>query len=594
VEEDCLSMRSPEPPTPEPPLPDDDATGQARTRRHLDTALRYMTQGLCLYDGEDRLVVCNDRFAEIYGIPRERLRLGLSFREIVHLITEVGGPGGHAAEDVVQARRALLARGERVTLLERLPGGPDVLIRVVPLGDGGWCATYEDVTERQRVQAQLEHMTRHDALTGLPNRQFLHERAAQALARCAPGRLVALLSLDVDRLKALNDMLGRAAGDALLCRIAERLRAQAQDAGLAARLGSDEFCVLLPDVPHAEAAGEAAARLLAALAEPYEIDGQDVAGGASIGIAFGPTDGTTPDRLLQHAEVALSRAKADRRGTFRFFEPEMDARLQARRALELDLRRAVTEESFELHYQPLVNLRGNRVCGFEALLRWHHPTRGAIPPGSFIPLAEETGLIVPLGAYVLRRACVEAARWPRGLKLAVNLSAVQIGSPALLHTVSEALAQSGLPAEQLELEITESVLLQEDAATMETLHRLHDLGVRIALDDFGTGYSSLSYLRSFPFDKIKIDKGFVREMCERADAVAIVRAVIGLGRSLKMETTAEGVETRAQLARLCAEGCTEGQGYLFSPPRPAPDIPAMLAAELAACESFGPGGDARG
>jgi diguanylate cyclase (GGDEF)-like protein len=441
---------------------------------------------------------------------------------------------------------------------------------------GGWVATYEDATERRRAEERIAFLAHHDALTGLPNRNLFRERAEQAVADLGRGKGSAVLCLDLDRLKAVNDTLGHGAGDQLLRAVAGRLTACARDTDTVARLGGDEFAVVQAGVDDPEDAELLAERILQALAQPYDLDGHRVVVGASLGIALAPRDGAQGERLLRCADTALYRAKTDGRGVHRFFEPEMDTRLLARRTMELDLRRALGANELELLYQPLVNLRAGRVCGFEALLRWRHPERGMVSPAEFIPVAEETGLIIPIGAWALRRACLDASAWPEPVRVAVNVSPVQFRSPRLVEAVAEALSEADLPASRLELEITESVMLHDSAATMGTLRRLHDLGMLIAMDDFGTGYSSLGYLRSFPFDKIKIDQSFIQDLQKEGGAEAIVRAITGLGCSLGMRTTAEGVETEAQLSRLRFEGCTEAQGYLFGRPGPAAEVPSVV------------------
>jgi diguanylate cyclase (GGDEF)-like protein len=435
----------------------------------------------------------------------------------------------------------------------------------------------EHLAARQKLEAQLTHMAHHDGLTALPNRLLFREEMERELARARRGEPVAVLCVDLDHFKRVNDTLGHAAGDALLQAAAERLRACVRETDIVARLGGDEFAIVQVLADQPRAATVLAERLIADLSRPFDIEGHQVVVGASVGIALAPSDGTEADQLMKSADMALYRAKADGRGVLRYFESEMDAKMQARRALELDLRKALAEREFELFYQPIVDLQSNRVAGFEALLRWNHPTQGLISPGEFIPIAEDMGLIVPLGEWVLRRACLEAAGWPDNIKVAVNLSPAQFKSKTLALAVTSALADSGFPANRLELEITESVLLQDNETVRAILHQLRDLGVRISMDDFGTGYSSLSYLRSFPFDKIKIDQSFVRDMCLHDDSIAIVRAVAGLGRNLGMSTTAEGVETNEQLGRLRDEGCTEVQGYLFSRPLPASEVPRLLA-----------------
>jgi predicted signal transduction protein with EAL and GGDEF domain len=352
-----------------------------------------------------------------------------------------------------------------------------------------------------------------------------------------------------------------------------------------ARLGGDEFAILQAHVAQAEDTSALAARLIEDIGLPFDLDGQQVSIGVSIGIAVAPGDAIEPDQLLKSADMALYRAKAEGRGTYRFFEPEMDRLMQARRALELDLRKAIVNSEFEIYYQPLINLQTEEICGFEALLRWNHPERGLIPPLDFIPLAEETTLIIPIGEWVIRKACEEAAKWPKEISVAINLSPAQFKARNLSQTVMSALAHSGLAADRLELEITESVLLADNASVLDTLHQLRSLGVRISMDDFGTGYSSLSYLRSFPFDKIKIDRSFVHDLYQQEDSRAIVRAVTGLGASLGMATTGEGVETREEVDYLRREGCTEAQGYFFSKAKPASEVYKMLAERNAAVKA---------
>jgi diguanylate cyclase (GGDEF)-like protein len=385
-----------------------------------------------------------------------------------------------------------------------------------------------------------------------------------------------VLCLDLDHFKQVNDMLGHPVGDQLLRAAAERLQACVREVDTVARLGGDEFAIVQRDVKHPEDAELLARRIVEVVSEPYQIDGQCITIGVSIGISLAPADGALCERLLKNADLALYRAKAERRGVWRFFEAEMDARLQARRKLELDLREALPNNELALHYQPIYDLESERISGFEALLRWHHPTRGMVSPAEFIPIAEEIGLIVSIGEWVLYQACAEATRWPEHVKLAVNVSPAQFISNQLLQTVVEALATSGLRPERLELEITESVLLADSGTTFRTLRSLRELGASISMDDFGTGYSSLSYLRSFPVDKIKIDQSFIRGLAATDGSDMIVRALIGLGHSLDMRTTAEGVETKEQLAQLRAEGCNEVQGYLFSRPVPPIFIPQLL------------------
>jgi len=415
-------------------------------------------------------------------------------------------------------------------------------------------------------------MALHDSLTNLPNRVLLRERLEEALPYIPPGEQLAVLYLDLDHFKSVNDTLGHPIGDELLKVVAERLRRCTREHDTIARLGGDEFAIIMTAMDQPTDAAALARRIRDSITKPYELDGHQIVADISIGISVAPLDATEPDQLLKNADMALYGAKADGRGAYRFFEPEMDAKMQQRRELELDLRKALVNGEFELYYQPLVDLQSNEINGFEALIRWNHPMRGLISPAAFVPIAEETGLIIPLGEWVLRRACEETAHWPGDLKVAVNLSPSQLKSRNLVQVVMSALANSGMAATRLQLEITESVLMQNTFSTSATLHQLRELGVQIAMDDFGTGYSSLSYLRSFPFDKIKIDRSFINDLSNGAKPLAIVRAIASLAKSLSMISTAEGVETEQQLEKLVAVGCTEMQGHIFSQARPAEEI----------------------
>ena len=540
----------------------------------LQAALKNMSQGLCMFDEDQRLVLANQQYADIYNVPPERIQPGMTLREVVAervaAGSYVGDPQSHVDHYVAANTEA-----QRSNTVIELNNGRAIHIVKEPMKEGGWVATFEDVTERRQVEAKMAHMARHDALTGLPNRVLLREKMEEALSRVVRGEHIAVHCLDLDHFKDINDTLGHSIGDALLRAVTERLLGAVREHDTISRLGGDEFAII-QIIDSAEEATGLARRIIDAVGEPFELDTHQVVIGTSIGIAIAPEDGREPDELLKNADLALYRAKADGRHTYRFFEAEMDARMQARRRLELDLRKALVAGEFELFYQPLVHLASNRITGVEALLRWRHPERGLVSPADFIPVLEEIALIASVGEWILRQACRQAASWPGDIKVAVNLSPLQFKSPNLVTAVRTALTEAGLAPGRLELEITETVLLEESKATLETLHELKELGVTIAMDDFGTGYSSLSYLRSFPFDRIKIDRTFVRDIADRDDAVAIVRAVTTLSDSLGISTTAEGVETRAQLDKLRAEGCTDVQGYLFSPPKPASEIAALL------------------
>jgi diguanylate cyclase len=548
----------------------------AREASRLRALVDATFEGIVIHAG-GTIVDLNERLAELLGRGREELLgrpvLDALAPEWADEARSRFASGGTAAWEAELVR----ADGARVPV--------DLLGRPIEHQDGrrAHVVAVRDVSERRRAEERIRHLAHHDALTDLPNRALLADRLAQALARTrrrggGGGRgTVAVLCLDLDRFKAVNDTLGHPVGDALLRVVADRLRGCVREEDTVARLGGDEFAVVQDGLDQPEGAAALAQRLIEVVGEPYEVGGHQLVVGASVGLALAPGDGDGPDELLKKADMALYRAKADGRGTYRSFEPAMDAKLQARRLLELDLRKALVAGEFVLHYQPLVDLRSGAVAGFEALLRWRRPARGTVPPGEFVPLAEEIGLIVPIGGWVLRRACADAAGWPEEVKVAVNLSAVQFRGETLVPAVAAALAASGLRPERLELEITEGVLLRDSEATLATLRELRRLGVRIAMDDFGTGYSSLGYLRSFPFDKIKIDRSFVADVATSRDCQAIVRAVTGLADSLGIVTTAEGVETREQIEQLRAEACTEVQGYYFSPPVPAGEVAGLLS-----------------
>ena len=546
------------------------------TNRRLDAALDNMSQGLCLYDAEHRLMVVNRRYGEIYGLPTGAVAPGMTALEVLARNVESGTMHGRRVEDLVRETRDAFGRGFANTLFQTTGTGRIIAILGRPTGDGGFVATYEDVTERRQAEERIAFLAHHDVLTGLPNRLKFAEQIDGAIAQAGRDSGFALLSIDIDGFRPINDTLGRVVGDEVLQAVANRLCACVREVDCVARLGADEFAIIQRGADRAEDAAVLARRIGEVVSAPYLLSNHRVTLGVTIGIALAPTDGMSGERLMKSADMALDRAKVEARGAFRFFESEMDARIQAKRLLECDLRDAIAQDAFTVYYQPIYDLAAGRVCGFEALLRWFHPVRGPVSPAEFIPLAEEIGLIVPLGEWVLRRACEEASRWPSDLKIAVNVSAVQFSSASLVTAVRDTLRATGLPGRRLELEITESVLVGNPGATTAILHSLKGLGVRVSMDDFGTGYSSLSYLRSFPFDKIKIDQSFVRHLGEPDGTDFIVRAVIGLGASLGMTVTAEGVETEAQLDRLRAEGCDEVQGYLFSRPVPAADVPAVL------------------
>jgi diguanylate cyclase (GGDEF)-like protein/PAS domain S-box-containing protein len=675
----------------------------------FETALRYMSQGFCMFDADKRLAVCNDRYAKLYQLPPELLKVGTSHDAIIaHRVSNGILKGEKSAAAVAQKISALgrLPADARSNRVDELADGRLICVTREPMAGGGWVATHEDIsarvlaekhleqtkafldtvieniplpvvvkdphtlafvlvnhayerflgttreniigktiddllppesagrvlkydqetlssgkdliaaefevitpangvrflnttrlvvrnrcgepehlisvlediTDRRKSEEKILHMARHDALTDLPNRVLLRDRLEHALTGIGRGQCcLAVLMLDLDRFKEINDTLGHPVGDSLLKAVAERLRSCVREGTTIARLGGDEFAVIEHVTDPIVEASALAERVQAALGAAFDLGDHQVVAGSSIGIAVAPRDGTDADQLLKNADLALYRAKGDGRGTHRFFESEMNRLMQARRDLERDLRNALANGEFDLHYQPVINLQCDTISSCEALLRWQHPTRGMVFPTEFILLAEETGLIAPIGEWVLRNACAEAATWPDHVNVAVNLSLAQFRGPQLLPAVVSALASSGVRPQRLELEVTETVLMHDSEATFATLRQLHELGVRIALDDFGTGYSSLNFLRSFPFDKIKIDRSFVNELSHaREESRAIVRAVVRLANSLDKTTTAEGVETRELLDLVRAEGCTEAQGYYFSQPKPSSEIAALF------------------
>lgn len=556
------------------------ADAELRARyEHLDHMMQNMSQGLCLFGADGTLVASNEPYARIYGLSSEITAAGAKHVEILEARTRQGTYVGDDPRAYIRERLSAARKRTASRSVHELRSGKVIAITHQPLPDGGWLETHDDMTEIRRHEGQVSHMALHDALTDLPNRLLLRQRIDEALPTALNGRPLAVHCLDLDRFKTVNDTLGHPAGDTLLKAVADRLKVCVRDDDTVARLGGDEFAIIQVGVRKPDVAVSLAQRIGKELQAPFDLDGHQVVIDVSVGIAMAPANGTSADDLLKNADLALYRAKGDGRGVFRFFERGMDTQLRERRVLEMALRAAVAEGQFALHYQPIFSTANSAITGFEALLRWNHPERGLVPPADFLPLAEETGLMVPLGEWVLRTACAEAASWPGNLRVAVNLSATQFQSLNLAPTVVSALSASGLEARRLELEITESALLNETEATLRTLHMLRGLGVRIAMDDFGTGYSSLSYLRHFPFDKVKIDGSFVRDLGEAGESLAIVRAITGLGASLGMETTAEGVETDAQLGRIRAEGCSEVQGYFFSPPSPAEDLAARFFAQ---------------
>ena len=542
----------------------------------LDTALNNMAQGLVMFDSSARVIVCNQLFMRIYNLSPEVVKPGCTLHKLLEHRKEVGSFAG----DPGQLCRTILdtiARGETAALVQETSDGRTIQVVNQPTPGGGWVSTHEDVTERKRAEAKIAYMAHHDELTDLPNRVRFHEKLKETLSLDRKEKRVAVFYLDLDRFKKVNDTLGHVVGDRLLKTVAERLRNCVREVDTVARLGGDEFAIIQPVIERPRNAAVLADRILDAVAAPYQIGGHEIIVSTSIGIAIAPDDGTDIDQLMKNADMALYGAKAVERGTYHFFAAEMDARMKARANMETDLRRALVSGEFELFYQPLINVQRNEVSCCEALLRWHHPQDGMISPAEFIPVAEDMGLIVPLGEWVLRKACTDAAKWPDNIHVAVNVSTIQFKRRSLTQTVIAALAASGLPAHRLEIEITETVFLEDSNEIRATLHQLHELGVQIVMDDFGTGYSSLSYLRKFPFDKIKIDAFFMRELSDGGDGSTIVEAITKMANTMKISTVVEGVETPQQLAKVQEWGCTEMQGYLFSRPKPVEEIMPMFA-----------------
>ncbi|UZE49162.1 EAL domain-containing protein [Rhodopseudomonas sp. P2A-2r] len=551
-----------------------------REKQRLDTAINNMNQGLLMFDADARAVVVNQSYLDMYHLPANAIPPGTSFRDAIrhHETNGVFQEGDVDSKCVVLVEEFKKRRAVTVDLHD----GRVVHVLSQPIAGGGWVTTHEDITERHRVEERIAHLAHYDTLTDLPNRTLFHELLTQELGWVARGKQCAVIYIDMDEFKSINDSLGHPVGDALLKAVAQRLQGCVRSFDVVARLGGDEFAIVQTDLGDRDETIALVNRIYESIREPFECLGHRLLTDASIGVALAPQDGADIDQLLKNADLAMYSAKADGRRTYRFFEPEMDARIQGRRILEQELHEAIaggnlTKGGFEVQYQPLLRLSDDAISGCEALLRWRHPVRGMISPAEFIPVAEEIGVIDKIGEWVLDTACREAANWPDDIKISVNVSPVQFRSRTLALKVASVLDRSGLRPQRLELEITEAVLISDDEAALDMLHRLRALGVRIALDDFGTGYSSLSYLHRFPFDKIKIDRCFVTDIAEVNGSPAIVQAVVNIAASRNMTTTAEGVETEAQKQLLRTLGCTEMQGWLFGAALPAAEIRALIA-----------------
>jgi diguanylate cyclase (GGDEF)-like protein len=543
--------------------------------RNLDGALNNMSQGLVMFNAAGEIVLCNQAYLRMYSLSPEVVKPGCTLRRLIEHRREVGlfnGDVDHYVASILER----VAKGEIKNHIGATADGRAINIVDQPMASGGWLVTHEDISERRKAEEKIAYMAQHDALTDLVNRTQFIERIDYEYARTRRStEQFAVLIIDLDHFKDVNDSLGHPVGDLLLRKVADRLRRSTRESDTVARIGGDEFAMLQTleaDTEAMEGIIALAQRILRNISAPYEIDGHHINIGASIGIALGPQDGVEAGQLMKNADLALYRAKSDGRNDYRFFELAMDVEARTRHALEADLRKALLRGEFEVYYQTVYCFETGAICGAEALVRWIHPQRGMVRPDQFIPLAEELGLISPIGEWVLKTACMEAAKWPSELKLAVNLSAAQFKRGNLVNVVRSALIESGLAPERLELEITESVLLTQNAYNLALLRGLKQLGVSIVLDDFGTGFSSLSYLRMFPFDTIKIDRSFVCDVSTREDCAAIISAVTSLSRALGIRTTAEGVETREQFELLRAAGCTLAQGFMLSKPRPAAEL----------------------
>ena len=543
----------------------------------FDAALNNMSHGLCMAGADGRLIVCNSQFRQLFNVDQETARPGTAIAAIMVRMGVSMKLGERGTMDLMREHDALVASKTPAAYTRDCPDGRSLAMHYQPMVDGGWVATYEDITERRQVEEQISHMAHHDALTGLPNRAYFLKHLEEALGRVRRGEgSCAVLCLDLDRFKAVNDTLGHPVGDMLLKEVSARLKDAVQPGDVVARFGGDEFAILKNSQIEHDFLASLGQGLVKSVSRPFMLDGHEVTVGTSVGIAVGFQDGATSEQLLKNADLALYHSKSEGRGNYHFFEARMDAKMQARRLIEMDLRRAIPAGELELHYQPQVNLTSNRITGFESLIRWRHSEKGMISPANFIPIAEEVGLIIQIGEWVLRNACETALQWPDDIRVAVNLSPVQFRDRNLVQVVQGVLNKTGLAPRRLELEITETALVQDMDFTVGVLHQFRALGVRVSLDDFGTGYSSLSYLRSFPFDKIKIDQSFVRDAATRPDCLAIVKSVASLGQSLGMSTTAEGVETEEQLKLIREMGCNDVQGYYYSRPVPCGDVAGLL------------------
>jgi diguanylate cyclase (GGDEF)-like protein/PAS domain S-box-containing protein len=552
-----------------------------RINMQFDAALSTMTQGLSMFDDQKRLIVWNDRYAELYQVPSDLLKVGTPFEAIVTDRLARGVVKGDTSALAVKTRVAELAGlPPNSSRIDELADGRFVLLARQPMEGGGWLTIIEDITERRRAEAEIVHLARHDVLTGLANRAEFNAKLDEASKRLKRGGgAVTVMMLDLDKFKAVNDTLGHPSGDQLLVEVARRLQSTIRETDVLARLGGDEFAILQEGgASQHEGAIALALRIINAISQPFDLHGQAAGVGTSIGIAMAPENGVEPEELLKSADLALYDAKANGRNDFRIYQAAMREVAHSQQSAESELRDAIARDEFELHYQPVVDVRTRRLCGAEALIRWRHPAKGLIAPDKFIPLAESTGLIVPLGEWILQRACADAALWPAHLKIAVNISAVQFKRGNLFDVILCTLVETGLAPERLELEITETSLLENQDAHLTTIRQLKNLGISMALDDFGTGYASVTYLTSFPFDNIKIDRTFTHGVLTRRDCAAVVSSVLALAQGLGTVTTVEGIDTEEQLEYMRNAGAEFAQGYLFGRPVPLAQLDLSDAA----------------